>query len=189
MGKSNIWIAEKFDYTPQQVSNILCSQMGQALKKIIGYNIQSAQTATIQSRMETVAEKFVRKIERVVDDEELFEKAPLAIVDRGLAILKSLNHLKGGGGLPMNDGSNSDGSGSPTVNNLQINDNRRITVLGDKAVSELRDAIKFSDEARAIHEESLNRLEEKAGMNVVQSTTHVKPEVKVLPIDAQRKVG
>jgi hypothetical protein len=163
LGKSNIWIAEKFGKTPQTVCNILNSTQGQLHKKIISYNLQQQQTDNVLARLDSVSTKFMRRIEQVADDDELFEKAPFAVVDRGLAIIKSLGHLKGG----SQDSPN--GGGSSTVNNTQINDNRRITVIGEKAVAELRDAIRFSDEANAMH--TLEAAEQKQdAMNIVQTT-------------------
>lgn len=175
LGKSNIWIAEKFGKTPQTVCNILNCSQGKVLKKIIAFNLQQQQSATIGSRMDYVADKFMKRIESVADDDELFEKAPFAVIDRGLAIIKGLNHLKGG--------SNNPDGGSPTVNHLQINDNRKsITVIGEKAALELRDAIRFSDEANALHTleaaEAQQSMQEQ--MNIVQ-TTEIK-DIKKLPL-------
>lgn len=175
-GKSNIWIANEYDYTPQQVSNILNSTQGKVLKKIIAFNLQQQREQSIGERMGNVADKFMKRIEEVAEDDELFEKAPFAVIDRGLTILKSLSHLKGG--------SESPNGGSPTVNNVQINNNQRVTVIGEKAAQELRDAIRFSDEVNALH-----TLESEEQKNVV-NTLEVKDrkDMKVLPLPIQ-KVG
>jgi hypothetical protein len=182
LGKSNIWIAEKFGKTPQTVCNILNSTQGQVHKKIIAYNLQQQQVENVVARMEGVSTKFMRRIEQVADDDELFEKAPFAVVDRGLAIIKSLGHLKGGS--PTDGGNN---GGSTTINNTQINDNRRtVNIISEKAAQDLRDAIRFSDAANAMH--SLENAEDK--MNVI-ATAEVK-DIRTLPLQIGtpiKKVG
>lgn len=173
IGKSNIWIAEKYEYTTQQICNILTSNQGKLRKEIIASNLRTQQTETISARLENVADKFMRRIEAVADDVDLFEKAPFAVIDRGLTILKNLNHLKGG----SSDSHGGTNGGSSVVNNTQIHqDNRKITVFGEKAINELRDAIRFSDEAKAQH--SLENLED--SMNIV--TTAVVSDKTKTPI-------
>ena len=177
MGKSNIFIADQFKYTPQQVSNILNSTQGKVLKKIIAYNLQQQREQSIGDRMSNVADKFMKRIEEVAEDDELFEKAPFAVIDRGLTILKSLSHLKGGSESPS--------SGSSTVINAQINNNQRVTVIGEKAAQELAEAIKFSDEVRALH-----TLENEEAKNIV-NTAEVKEKkpLQLIPPSIERKVG
>jgi hypothetical protein len=154
MGVSNKEIAEKYNYTPQQVCNILVSNQGRVRKKLILANLIENETASVQDRMEKVATKFLQKIELVADNDELFEKAPFAFVDRGLAIIKGLGRLEG-------DRANSNG-GSSSVHNTQINNNNSKTfIVSEKAASELRDAIKFSDEAAAQHETPSEAIEVK----------------------------
>jgi hypothetical protein len=145
LGKSNIWIAGEFNKTPQQVCNVLRSNQGQVRIKIIKFNLDSIRDATIQTRMSSVADKFMKRIETVVEDDELFTKAPFAFVDRGLAIIKGLGKLSADSPNP--------GGGSTTIHSTQIhNGNITQQVFSDKALTELKDALQFSNEAKALHE-------------------------------------
>lgn len=149
LGWSNKKIAEEFDFTPQQVCNILTSNQGKLRIKLIEENLREARTAGVSSRVEDMAAKLLRRMEDVVDNDSLFEKAPFAVFDRALAVIKGIGYLKG-------EGMSHPYSGSSTVNHTQINDNRHITnIFSAKALNELREAISFSREASAMHEHLL----------------------------------
>lgn len=148
MGKSNIWIAQEYKKTPQLICNVLRSMQGQVRIKVIAINLQTMREQTIESRMGTVADKFMKRIEAVVEDDELFEKAPFAFVDRGLAIIKGLGKMNG-------DPSSNPNGGSPAVHNTQNNFAGPVAILSEKAITDLKEAIAFSTEARALHESKL----------------------------------
>jgi hypothetical protein len=95
MGLSNVAIAERFGYTPVHVSNVLNSIQGQRLKKIILDRLRATVSSSIPERLEDIADKTVDRLRDVVTDEELFKRSPFAVIDRGLAVLKGLRHLKG----------------------------------------------------------------------------------------------
>ena len=166
LGRSNKWIAEEYGYTPQQICNILTSTQGKILKGLLSENLRNARERRLDERMEDVGDKFMKRIEAVADDDALFEKAPFAVIDRGLAVIRSIREKSSGSSLvKVSDGQ----GGSTIINNVQNNDNRRVTVIGEKAVAELRDAIRFSDEVNAMH-----GLISDQGKDIIQNQTEVK---------------
>ncbi len=95
MGLSNVDIASRFSYTPVHVSNVLTSLQGQRLKKLILDRLRSTVAATIPERLEDIADKTVSRLHELIHDDERFQRSPFAVVDRGMAVLKGLRHLKG----------------------------------------------------------------------------------------------
>ena len=96
-GKSNIWIAQQLGFTPQHVSNLLQMPEAVALIDKIQKKFQESAIESIPNVMLELAEQSVRRLKSVMFNDDLFERNPFAIVDRGLDILKGIGHLRGGG--------------------------------------------------------------------------------------------
>ena len=131
IGYSNKYIADLFKYTPVHISNVLNSKQGKKLKALILERLRSTVTSTIDKRLEDIADKTVERLTNLVNDDELFDKSPFAVVDRGIAVLKGLSHLK------------PDDTRSP----LNIN---KALILSDAAASTLARAMEKSDRAKEI---------------------------------------
>lgn len=95
MGLSNVEIAGRFGYTPVHVSNVVSSEQGKRLKKLILDRLRMTVEATIPERLEDIAEKTVERLRTLVYDDDRFDKSPFAVIDRGIQVLKGLRHLKG----------------------------------------------------------------------------------------------
>lgn len=97
MGKKNTEIAQTLSMTPEHVSTILNLPRALELKAKMESALRARIEENIPEALEYIAKKTTTRLKQVLDDDELFAKAPLAIIDRGLDVLKGLNHLKGGG--------------------------------------------------------------------------------------------
>lgn len=140
LGKTNIWIAEKFNCSPQTVTNIINCDQGRKLLVTIQAKLRQSMESNISERMLDVADKFMKKIERIADDEELFQRAPFAVVDRGLQIIKSAGLSK--------DISEREGKVNNVTNNIQSQQN---LIIHNEAAKNLAEAIRLSDEANTIN--------------------------------------
>jgi hypothetical protein len=102
-GMSNKQIAASVGFTPVHVSNILNLPQATDLMERIVAKMREKSMVDIPSTLQRVAEKAAQRLESVINNDELFEKSPFAVLDRGMDVIKGLNHLKGGGnGAPGN---------------------------------------------------------------------------------------
>jgi len=94
LGLSNKAIAERFDYSDQQVCNILGTEQAKIIKALAHKKVMSEleDTADKLKRIEMAA---VANIERVITDASLLESKPLAIYDRSIKVLEGIGKLKG----------------------------------------------------------------------------------------------
>jgi hypothetical protein len=97
MGKKNIEIAKALHMTPEHVSTILNQPQALALRDRMQAALREKMVTNIPETLEYVSRRTAERLKQVLDDDELFAKAPLAIIDRGLDVLKGVGHLKGGG--------------------------------------------------------------------------------------------
>ena len=103
LGMSNVMIAERLGYTPVHVSNVLNLQEAEDLRTMILGKMREKALTDIPNTLTEIAEKSVARLRSIVENDDLFEKAPFAVVDRGIEIIKGLGHLKhGGNGSPIN---------------------------------------------------------------------------------------
>jgi hypothetical protein len=97
MGKKNVEIARALHMTPEHVSTILNLPQAQQLKDKMQAALREKMVTNIPETLEYISRRTVERFKQVLDDDELFQKAPLAIIDRGLEVMKGTGHLKGGG--------------------------------------------------------------------------------------------
>ena len=110
IGKSNIWIAKQLDFTPQHVSNLLRQPQAIAFAEKLHEKMRAQITINVPEVLSQIAEKSVLRLKEIIYDDELFQKSPFAVVDRGLEVIKGLGHIRGGG----------NGALQPTVNTVNI---------------------------------------------------------------------
>lgn len=136
-GQTNIAIAELLNYTPMQVSNILTCEHARLRKSDIVKNIRE----NTMDRIDRMTDIAVKRVEEVLNNDELAEASPFQMFDRATAYLKGVNKLSGDGG---------------TVNN---NTNNTV-VIGDEAIKILQDGLEKSNMASELHKnlsgESIN---------------------------------
>lgn len=94
LGASNVEVARKVGLTKEHVSNILTSDKGKEVMKILMAKQRETTEKTIVERLNDVAEKFTKRLEVFVDDDELYTKSPFAVIDRGLRVLEGTRNLK-----------------------------------------------------------------------------------------------
>ena len=102
-GFSNKQIAKDVGFTPVHVSNILNLPQATDLMERIVAKMRERTLVDIPSTLQRIAEKGVQRLETAMNNDDLFEKSPFAVIDRAMEVVKGLNHLKGGGnGAPGN---------------------------------------------------------------------------------------
>lgn len=97
LGWSNKMIAERAGYTPEHVSNVLNLPQAEHLREQLLERMREQTLKSIPERLDEIAEHTLKRLHTVVTNDELFEKSPFAVVDRGMDVVKGLGHLKGGG--------------------------------------------------------------------------------------------
>src|SRR5262245_31936218 len=146
LGISNNQIADELKVTAQQVSNVLNCVQGQARIRLMQLHLTTKMEASLGTRLTAVAEKAVSRIEAVMHDDNLFEKSPFAVVDRGMAVLKGIGELGKSG--ESDRVPHVPGGPSTIINNTRID---KAVILSEEAAKNLSDAIKLSDEVNEIH--------------------------------------
>jgi len=94
LGKSNTEIAEMYNYTPQHVSNILNTPEASLTRRLMLDKLRDGMAVKIPERLEALADKATQRIAEVLYDDDLAQRSPFQVADRGLAVLKGLGKLK-----------------------------------------------------------------------------------------------
>jgi polyhydroxyalkanoate synthesis regulator phasin len=137
LGLSNTQVAEKTGFSAQHVSNILNLPEAQAMLQDITRKIKEQQEQNIPSVLNDIAIKSALRIKSMLNDDELYEKSPFAVIDRGMEMLKLTGHVRGGGnGAPP----------PPTTQN-----NTYISGLPEELMLRLISGIDKADEAKKLH--------------------------------------
>ena len=95
-GKSNKDIGEFLGYSEQQISNILSCPAAMTKKEEIIVNVSAGFLESEGLELQKVARKCIERVSKVLFDDEIFEKAPLAIHDRSITFLKAVGKLQSG---------------------------------------------------------------------------------------------
>lgn len=105
LGKSNVWISQHLEFTPEHVSVILNLPEAKQMLDKLQTKMRERIEVNIPEVMGEISKQAVLRIKAVMFDDALFEKSPFHVIDRGMEILKGLSHLKGGGnGAPQQAG-------------------------------------------------------------------------------------
>lgn len=94
LGKSNVEIGAHFGYTPQHVSNVLNSPEAALTRRRILEVLRETAHQGIDQSMKDLEEQSITRLKQVMYNDELFEKSPFAVVDRGLQVLKGVGRFK-----------------------------------------------------------------------------------------------
>jgi hypothetical protein len=95
-GLSNTEIGDRLGYSKQHVSNVLNLEQAEVLRNQLIQRMRDAAMQDIPTRLHEIAVKTVDRIHRLVHSDEVFEKSPFAVIDRGMEVVKGLGHLKHG---------------------------------------------------------------------------------------------
>lgn len=93
-GMSNILIAKRFNYTVQQISNILTSENGKIIKALVSKHMQESLMHDAKTRMSQIEQKATEIVHGVLHNTELYEKSPLAMYDRAIKFLEGRGSLE-----------------------------------------------------------------------------------------------
>ena len=111
-GYANTVIAERTNYTPRHVQQIIDCDAVQAILKGMRQRIFSATMATIPERIGLLENSAMSNMEKVLNDGVLLETNPIQIYDRSKDFLQATGRL----GVPNKNGN----GGSNTQVNVQV---------------------------------------------------------------------
>lgn len=97
LGRSNVWIGRQLGFTKEYVSVILHLPQAQELYMKLRNATRERMEQSIPEMLQYVAKRTGDRLKQMIDDEDLFKASPFAVIDRGMDVLKGLQHLKGGG--------------------------------------------------------------------------------------------
>src|SRR5437773_2028363 len=96
LGKSNVDLAAHFGYTPQHICNILASPEASLTRRRVLEVLRDSAHQGIDESMRDLEEQSIARLKTLMYDDELYNKSPFAVVDRGLQILKGVGRFKTG---------------------------------------------------------------------------------------------
>lgn len=143
-------LAKQFGYTPQHISNILNSEQADVLRNIASERIRGGaleradnKIVDITERLERLQHKALERVEAVMNDDEMMEKAPFAMIDRGLRILSA----KGGlvEKVPEREGSKT------ITNNIAASIQNNNFIASKEELQKLQSGLDKALEVREIH--------------------------------------
>jgi hypothetical protein len=137
-GVSNKYLADKFDYTPVHISNILNTPQAKQIKQVI---LEKARAVTLESdipeRIERIKDAALSVVEEVMirRREELTLESPFAMLDRAQKVLAGVGLMRTEGGI--------------SVGKIEINETLQLALV---------DTIKKADEAHRLHSGDLKKV-------------------------------
>lgn len=146
LGYSNAVVGQELGYSAQHVSNILNLPEGKAMVRLVKEKFIKQTLDTIPERLNALQIKITERVEKFFDDDELFQKAPGAVVDRGISLLKCIGLLKEKETLPPQGG--------------VVNVDKAIIVPAG-SMDNMREALRLSMEIDARHQQLKVNNEEK----------------------------
>lgn len=135
LGKSHDELALQFNYSKQQISNIVNAPQAEITRARIYAELQKRAEENIPMRLEKLADKSLERLSTILHDDDLFKQAPFGVVDRGLQVLKGIGRIK------------TETEQRSSDKNIQQNN----FFLTPESVSQLTAAIKIADEARRLN--------------------------------------
>lgn len=95
-GYSNVEIARQLDYSQVQVGNVLRSDDGKVAIERARREVYKSTSSDISTQIEELKAKSFLRISDALSNEELAEKAPLAVAGMGITFLKGIGSLSDG---------------------------------------------------------------------------------------------
>lgn len=146
-GFSNKQIGERLGYTKEHVSNVLNLAQAEQLREEIQKRMREEAYQDLPKRLNEIAAKTVERMHMLVHNDDIFERSPFQVIDRGMDILKGLGHLK--------HGNTDHEAGGTVVNHGTI-------VVSDKLMERFVAGLEKSEEARQLNPAEDSRIERKA---------------------------
>lgn len=102
LGRSNVDIARMFGYTPQHIANVLTTPQADICRRRVLDNLRESAVKQIDGSLEDLADQSLVRLKQVMYDDDLFEKSPFAVVDRGISVLRGVGKLRAESSPGMN---------------------------------------------------------------------------------------
>lgn len=129
MNKSNKELGDMFGFTPQHISNILCTPEASLVRRRVLETLREKVDGGLPRRLSDLADKATQRVAQVLYDDAIFERSPFAVVDRSLAVLRGVGKLR-----------SAEEAKGDTTNNVLI--------LAGETANELRDGLRKAREAQ-----------------------------------------
>lgn len=94
-GLNNKEIAQTLRYTEQQVANILNTNEAHNLRQKLSISVNEKVMETIDAKIKKITIRAVDNAEKVLFNDEVLDKSPLAMLDRSVNFLKAVGKLRG----------------------------------------------------------------------------------------------
>ncbi len=131
LGKPQKEIAELFGYTVQHISNIVNCPEAKITRGRLLEQLQKSAVDKLGTDLEVIAVQAKKRLAQVMYDDDLFQRSPFAVVDRGLTVLTGVGKLK-----PRGDGG------------TKI---ERAIILSSDDAKQIRESLDKADVARQLH--------------------------------------
>lgn len=92
-GVSHSDLAERFKISKQHVSNICCTDEAEELRTKVRQGIEKKATESLPERLTRLQEKALKRVEDVLDNDDLHKRAPLMAVQAAFKVLGSQKGL------------------------------------------------------------------------------------------------
>ncbi len=135
MGMAQKEIAEKFSMTSVMVSKICCTPQAKIFRRKVLEVLAERNKVFQKDRFERVQVRAMERISTVLEDDNLFEADPFAVVDRAFKLLEKTKVLGGG-----------EGKGD-------INIAGNVNMLSQTAILEIKDGLAKAREAKELHKD------------------------------------
>lgn len=139
LGWSNKMIAAELGFSKEHISVILNLDESETVRVMVLSRMREKTVESLPEKLEKIAQKTVERLETAMNDDELFEKSPFALIDRGMDVLKGLNHLRGGG------------NGSSSGLTVNVGAGGQAMVLSGQQADSLTEALNKANEVRMLH--------------------------------------
>ena len=151
-GLPNEEVGRRTGYGKQQVSNILNTPQARKVRELVIVQLRDRGKEGLQTRLDTMADKAMSHIERVLDIPSENFKNPLAIFDRSVTFLKAVGKVKGDENSPHT-----------IINNTNNTIDKAMMVLSPDQTKQLADGLKKANEVHVIHDGTIGHNKLRAG--------------------------
>jgi hypothetical protein len=157
-GVSNIRIAEQYNLTPQQVSNILNTDQGKLKIAETRKKHLEKLSESVGGRLENISIRAVGVIEEVLTDEAamhgLRKESPLSLLSSMMGILKATGKVKDSTDRSL--GITSPANVTINQNNIQVNSNTNIVTVPIAIAERVNTGLGMLQEIDRIHGQVTN---------------------------------
>lgn len=129
-GLSNVQLAEKYNYSAQQISNILNTPQAKQLKNYLTEKIRAQMLADVEKNQDVLVAAAQENIKAVLTDKELAAKSPFAMMKA------SMDYMKGVGKM---------------IDSEKKQETHNTFIMSDKAAEKLMDGLNKAMDVKKLH--------------------------------------